>query len=298
MVGKKGVLFIGALGLGVLPFQGFSQEAQAQQVQMSKETQKGIEKLKEHELAKIIKEAADVVQETHQVLLLLQNGKLQEALTLLEKVRTSLKTLIQQYGLVKLPVDVQFVEYDGVEDLDTAWKYNKEVKEVISKNDFVDGRFILALLRDEIDIVTTYLPLDLYAKAVELAYVMLKGGETQGAILALQSALSTLEIETVIVPKPVLEAQVLLDEAQQVYKVNPERALKLLSRAEYDLKLTVALGYAPSLDTLKDLLNKIEQLKTAIKTHAATTEEQFQQTKETMEKFREQTTKNPAPSKQ
>ncbi len=265
------------------------QAAKVQSKQSSALSQ-AISQLKAQELAKVIQEAASALQETQQALLLLQKGKVQEALQLLQKVQVTLEQLIQKYGMVKLPVDVQFIEFNGVEDLELAMKYNKQVKKLVAENDFVDARILLALLRDEIDIVTTYLPLGLYKQAIDLAVKLLQAGQVQAAILAIQSALGTLEVETVIVPKPILEAQYLIAQAEKIYKVNPDLAMKLISRAEYDLRLSVALGYIRSLEDVKPLLEKLEELKKAIEAHAATVEEKFQEATKGMQKVRQEAT--------
>ena len=250
-----------------------------------------VEKLKEKETAKVVKEAADVVRETNRVIQLLGEGKKEEALKLLERIEGKLQKLIETTGLERLPLKVEVIDYTGVEDLKTAEKYNKKVKELISQNDFVNGRFILKLLRDEVDIVTTYIPLYIYKDAIDLAYKMLKKENVDSALYALQSALSTLEVETTIIPKPILKAQYLIEEAQKVYKMNPQKAQDYIKEAEYNLKLAVALGYVPSLESLKSLLEKLENLKKAIESNAATTEEQFKKAKTEMEKFRKETTK-------
>ena len=265
------------------------QAAKVQSKQSSALSQ-AISQLKEQELAKVIQEAAAALQETQQALLLLQKGKVQEALQLLQKVQVTLEQLIQKYGLVKLPVDVQFIEFNGIEDLELAMKYNKQVKKLVAENDFVDARFLLALLRDEIDIVTTYLPLGLYKQAIDLAVKLLQAGQVDAAILAIQSALGTLEVETVVIPKPILEAQYLIAQAEKIYKVNPDLAMQLISRAEYDLRLSVALGYIRSLEDVKPLLEKLEELKKAIKAHAATVEEQFQEATKGMQQVRQRAT--------
>ena len=249
-----------------------------------------VEKVKESETAKVVKEAADVVRETNDVLQLLAEGKKERALELLQKMESQLQKLIETTGLERLPVKVEVLDYTGIEDLKTAEKYNKRVKEVISKNDFVDGRFLLKMLRDEVDIVTTYIPLYLYKEAIDLALNMVKSGNANAAMFALQSALTTLEVETTIIPKPIIKAQYLLEQAQKIYKNSPEQAQSYIKEAEYNLKLAVALGYVPSLESLKSLLEKLENLKKAVETNAATTEEQFKNAKAEMEKFRKETT--------
>ncbi len=282
------VLF--ATGLVSVPSLAYQVKQENVKETLKNAQNEAVKQLKTQKLAKIVKEAATVLQETQTAYLLLQQGKTKEALTLLQKVQKELQVLINKYGLKNLPANVSFIEFNGISDLNTAEKLNKQVKEFITKNDFVDARVILAVLRNEIDITTTYIPLKLYKEAIDLAVDMLQHGNQEAALMALQSALGTLVVETVVVPKPMLEAQYLIKKAEAIYQVNPKAALAYLKRAEYDIKLTKALGYISSEKDIKPLIEKIESLIKAIKEHAATTEEQFKEVKKEVEKTKEQAT--------
>jgi tetratricopeptide (TPR) repeat protein len=250
-------------------------------------TKEALKNLRQVELAKIIKEAAEVVQLTRQALLLLAQNQVEKALSVLQKAETLMAKLLKEYQVKRVPVDVAIIEFNGVTDLKVAQKLNKQVKELVSKNDFVDARFILALLRDEIDITTTYMPLAAYAEAIKFAKQLLQANKVQAAILVLQSALNTLEVETVIVPKPILEAQMLVSYAKQLFRVKPDIATKLLERAKYDIELAKALGYVSSEKDIEPLIEEINALEEAIKNGAATTEEQFNQLQQNIQKFKE-----------
>jgi len=279
-----------AVGLVTSPIYAAQPSLQSAKQVLQNAQNEAIKELKTQQLAKVIKEAAAVLQETQNALILLQQGKDEEALSILKKVQKELATLVEKYGLVKLPADVSFVEFNGISDLKTAEKLNKQVKELVAKNDFVDARIILALLRNEIDITTTYLPLKLYKEAIDFAVNLLQYGNRDAALLALQSALASVEVETIIVPKPILEAQYLIKKAEAIYQVNPKAALAYLKRAEYDIKLTKALGYISSEKDIEPLVEKLENLMKAIKEHAATTQEQFKEVKKAVEQTKEQAT--------
>ena len=278
------------VGLVASPLYAAQTSSQSPNQVLKNAQSEAIKQLKTQQLTKVIKEAAAVLQETQNALILLQQGKDAEALSILKKVQKELAALVDKYGLVKLPADVNFVEFNGISDLNLAEKLNKQVKELVAKNDFVDARIILAVLRNEIDITTTYLPLKLYKEAIDLAVHLLEYGNKDAALLAIQSALGTLVVETVIVPKPILEAQYLIEKAESIYQVNPKAALAYLKKAEYDIKLTKALGYISSEKDIEPLVEKLENLMKAIKEHAATTQEQFKEVKKAVEKTKEQAT--------
>ncbi len=250
---------------------------------------KALNELKLKEQEKLIEDAVKVVNETQKVLKLLTENKTQRALKLLQEIEQQMFQLVRKYNLYRVPVDVTFVEFDGVNNLQMAQKLNREVKKVVTNNDFVTARQLLAILRNEIDIQTTYMPLILYKEAIDLALNFLKQGKVKAATYALESALGTLEVEITIIPKPILEAQVLINDAEKIYKNDPKGALKLLEKAENDVKLTVALGYLPSEKAAEPLIEKIEMLIKSIRKSTAT-EKSFQGVKEELQKIRKAST--------
>jgi len=282
------VLFATTFGINQLFASQVKEENVKQTIQNAQS--EAVQELRTKELTKIVKGATTVLQETQTAYLLLQQGKTENALNLLQKVQKELQVLVNKYGLINLPADVSFIEFNGISDLKKAEQLNKEVKNLVVKNDFVDARLILALLRNEIDITTTYIPLKLYKEAIDLTVNLLQFGNKDAALLALQSALGTLIVETVIVPKPILEAQYLIEKAEAIYQVNPKAAVSFLQRAEYDVKLTQALGYIGSEKDIEPLVEKIESLMKAVKEHAATTAEQFKEVKKAVEKAKEEST--------
>jgi tetratricopeptide (TPR) repeat protein len=279
------------LGLSLLLVTPFGAQAEVQNPGgYSKELKSEVEHLKKQELAKVVKEASLAVWETQRALVLLQKGQKEEALNLLKKVYSRLEKLEREYGLKSLPIDVEIEDISTVLDLKTAQEYNKRVKQLTAENDFVDARFILNLLRDEVDINTTYLPLDVYKKAIALATRLLEEGKVNPAVLVLESALSTLEIETTVVPKPPIRALVLVKLAEKIYKIDPSSALKLLEEAKEELKMTVALGYARSEEDLKPVEEALAQLEKAVKERLANAGEKFKETEEKLRRLKENLT--------
>jgi len=294
---KKKLLLLGTLL--TVSFSNFAQsalDATALQKKSAREIineapGKALERLKANRLQEVIKEAANIVNETGRVIELLQERKIEQASVLLERINSKLDKLIKKYGLIKLPIDVAFQVYTFNADLNTAKKLAETAKQAVNSNDFVKARTILNFLRDEIDIKTTYMPLDLYNESLKLARELLKQNKIDSAILALESALNTLEIETVIVPRPLLEAQVLLQDAKRIYKVQPKKALEILKRIEQDIKRAQVLGYVPNEKAIKPLLEQIAELKKAVEENLTTAESQFKETTKTLNELVNQSIK-------
>jgi len=115
-------------------------------------------------------------------------------------------------------------------------------------------------------------------ESLKLATELLRQNKIESVILALESALKTLEIETVIVPRPLLEAQVLLQDAKKIYTSQPKKALEILKRIEQDIKRAQVLGYVPDKKEIKPLLEQIAELKRAVEENLPTAENQFKET--------------------
>ena len=245
-----------------------------------------VEKLKAKEKEKVIQEAVKVLKQTREILNFLAQNKIDKAKALLNKVCKEIDILVEKYKLTKIPVDISIEEYIGVNDLNLAKVLNKQIKLYVNKNDFVNARSYLEILRNEINIKTTYMPLSLYKEAVKLAKKFLDEGKVQATILALQSALGTLEQEIVIIPRPFLKAQLLIENAQKLYKEQPEKALKLLKQAKKDLELLKYLGYVKNEKEIKELQKMIEKLESSIKANASSTSGFFEKLKEKIEKLK------------
>ncbi len=224
------------------------------------------------EAHKIIQEALQAYQETQQVLILLAQGKVQEAKKLMEDIKKKLHHLktLHQEKLAKLPISVVITEIDGVDDIKLAKEILKKAKKACQQNDIPTARDLLELLRNEIDIQTHYLPLDIYTRAVELAYQLLEKGDVKNALAALNVALGSIEIEEVIIPKPIAEALILVQDAKKVFKVNPKKAEKLLEEAKRKIKLAQVLGYIRTEKEIEPLIREIESLEKQIKKETAT----------------------------
>ncbi len=248
------------------------------------------EKVKLEQLKKIVQEAVEVYQKGNQVLFLLAHNKVDEAKKVLEELKAKIENIEKNYKLQRLPIDAVITEISGITDIKKAEELAKEAKKAVNENDFVKARFILNALRDEIVVETAYLPIKLYKEAVELADKFLKEGKVKNAISQMQVALSTVEIETTIIPKPIAIASLLVEDASKVYQKDPKKAITLLEEAKREIKLAKVLGYIKTEEEVKPLVEQIEKLEKAIKEKSSTSEEKFKELKKSLEKAKEKAT--------
>jgi hypothetical protein len=253
---------------------------------------RSVEKQREKEAEKVIKEAIDAYIAGQNILFMLQHNQLDKAKAELSKLEKKMEVLQKEYKgkLDKLPIATVIYEIDGVSDIKTAKKLAEQAKKAIQENDFVKARALLEALRNEIVIETQYLPIDIYKKAVELSLQFLNKGNKEKAIESLNLAINSIEVETTIIPRPIAEASILVDDASKIYKKDMDTALKLLEQAKEDIKLAKVLGYIKSENDVKPLVAQIDTLETAIKAKKVETKGLFKELKKSIKQTQEKTT--------
>lgn len=214
------------------------------------------------EAEKVIQEALKAYKETQEVIVLLEQRKVKEAKNKMADIKKKLSNLQTQYkGKINLlPISVVIAEIQGADDIKLAKDILKQAKESCEKNDIPKARDLLEVLRNEIQIRTHYLPLDVYTKAVDSAYQFLDKGDVKNALNALNIATGLIKVETVIIPKPIAEALLLIDDAKKRFENNPESAKKLLEEAKRKINLAQALGYVRTEEEIKPIVKEIEEL--------------------------------------
>lgn len=164
-------------------------------------------------------------------------------------------------GLVPIANEIIVYKYAGTpKQIEEA---EKIAKSMLEKNQLQFVRDILAPLRDEIDITTHYLPMDLYPNSTKIAARLLEKGKTREALQELRLGLSTIVSDEVVIPIPLLAAQDLVKTASKIDKSKKKEALQLLDKAKMELKKAVLLGYttdnAADYTALKNEINSIEK---------------------------------------
>jgi hypothetical protein len=136
-------------------------------------------------------------------------------------------------------------------------------KKMLESNQVQVARELLDPLRDEIDITTHYIPMDLYPNATKIAAKLLEQGKTKEALQELVLGLSTIVGDEVIIPIPLLTAQDLVITASKLDKKKKKDALALLDQAKIELQKALLLGYTTKYSAeyknLTKLINGIEK---------------------------------------
>ncbi len=167
-------------------------------------------------------------------------------------------------GLVPIEESVVVYQYNGSpKNIKDALKI---AKKMLDKNNLQFARDILAPLKDEIDITTHYIPMDMYPNTTKIAAKLLAKGQTKKALMELNLGLSTIVGDQVTMPIPLLVSQDLVTYASKIDKTKKKEATKLLANAKMELDKAVLLGYASKHSSeYKSLKSKISAIQKEIK---------------------------------
>ncbi|NPA51655.1 MAG: YfdX family protein [Aquificae bacterium] len=254
-----------------ISFSQSSDKSQTTEQLMETAGKRSVEKVKAGEIEKVIQEALAVFQKSQQLLFQLTHNQIDQAKKTVKEIQQRLEKLDKQYKgkIDKLPIQVVIIEVDGIDDIELAEKLKKEAKKLLEENDVPSARDILNALRNEIVIETHYLPLEIYKDTIDLVAKFLEKNNIPKAVEALNIALGTIEIEQTIIPKPIAEAVLLVQDAKAIFKEDKKSALQLLEEAKRKLKLAKALGYIRTEKEIEPLIKEIEKLEKQIRKETA-----------------------------
>lgn len=241
-----------------------SKTAQAVQDDVNTESAKQAEERRK----KITNDAISAVQETKNALKLLDEKKVDEALAALEKVTGKLELIVARDPKLSLAsIDVAVKTYDLIALPATVKAMVKQAENHLEEYEVQAARKLLENLVSEIVISTTSIPLATYPKAIKAIAPLVDAGKIDEAKHELQLALNTLVITDRIIPLPVLRAETLLKDAEELSEKkdrteDDNKKLKdLFAEIKTQLEMAELLGYGKKSDfkAITEELKKIEK---------------------------------------
>jgi len=194
----------------------------------------------------------------------LQKNKIKDAKKyLMEASKLFDKALKADPTLRLVPIENDVVAYRYNGDPKSIEIATDLAKKALATHQVQFARDTLMPLKDEIDISTHYLPMDLYPQATKIAAKLLDKGKTKEALQELILGLSTIVGDEVVIPIPLLAAQDLVVTASKIDKKKKKEALALLDQAKVELKKALLLGYtskhSDEYKNLTKLINGVEK---------------------------------------
>ena len=172
------------------------------------------------------------------------------------------KALKSDPSLDIIPIDERIDTYANLSPNEEIEKAIKLAGELVKNHRLSEARVALAPLRDEMIIKTVSMPIKVFPIAAKDALKALKKGDDKKAVALLAEGYSTLVIEEVLIPIPLLEAQDFMIEAALLGK-DKEEASKLLDAASDALDRATLFGYtskyAPEYKVLHEDIKTIQK---------------------------------------
>ncbi|MDX1283936.1 MAG: YfdX family protein [Draconibacterium sp.] len=165
------------------------------------------------------------------------------------------------------PLDVQVTTRDLVADMDVLKGIRKEADDLTDKGYLQAARHLLKNLASEIEIKTPMLPIATFPDALSLAVKELNDGKHEEALIVLNTALSTVFLETKYVPLPLIRAERILTEVTTLLEKgdNDKDINTLLDNADYQIRFAEALGYGKRDKEFKELYSAINEIREELK---------------------------------
>ena len=234
------------------------------------QVQSEIEKAEAERRASLLKDAQSALEETRNALAALDKGDSKAALAALARASGELDLVLSRDPHLALaPVSVDTVVYDFYATPDTVKTVVKQARGDLSDDRVQQARRELMYLVSEVDLNVAELPLASYPAAIRAVSPLIDQGKTQDAKAALDAALNSLVINSLVIPLPRVRADALLTEAQQITSKpdhtqpdQQQKARSLIAAARNEVQLAEALGYGTKSD-YKPLYNEIDNLQKA-----------------------------------
>jgi cellobiose-specific phosphotransferase system component IIA len=210
------------------------------------------------------KEIAEGLQKTIKAINEIENNKVDEAKKLLKEAGDAFaKALKEKPDLKLVPVENEIMLYRFGAQPETIEARVKLAKQLLDDYQTQAARDILMPMKDEIDITTVFIPMDLYPVATKKALEALEKGKKDEAIEILAGGLNTLVGTRIIVPASLLAAQELTEVASKLDKEKKDDAIKILEQAKQELEKARLLGYvskhAAEYKALSESIDKVEK---------------------------------------
>jgi hypothetical protein len=233
------------------------------------QVQSEIEKAEAEKRATLLADAQSALEETRAALAALDKGDTKAALAALSHATGKLDLVVtRDRRLALAPVGVDTVIYDLYATPDTVRAVVKRARGDLSDDRVQQARRELMYLASEADIHVAELPLGTYPAAIKAVVPLIDQGKIAEAKAALEAALNTVAIDTLVIPLPRVRAEALLTEAQQMaskpdrQQPDQQKVRNLLAAARNEVQLAEALGYGTKAD-YKPLYNEMDNLQKA-----------------------------------
>lgn len=244
-----------------------AQQAQrVQHAQTSLSNRPGSPAASRTDRGQLLEEAVSALRDTQNALVAIDRSRPNEAIAALERATGKLEILLARSpSLALAPVDVSAVTYDVLGTVQSVENVRAEAKAAINRGRLQDARRLISDLGSETIVSVSSLPRwrPIRARSSRRRHCSTKAGRSKRK--GCWKPLSTLVVDRVIVPLPLVRAQAAVEQARGLAaKANRTaaenaRLRSQLADARAQLRLGQALGYATERD-MKNLLDAVDEI--------------------------------------
>lgn len=240
----------------------------------------------------LINDAAEVITATKNAVKAIADSSYTDAKSHIEKAIGKAEAVIAlKPDLAYVPLDFDIRINDLVSNVPTVKRITEEAEDALEDGRVQQAREMLKGLSSEIAIEAYKLPIGTYPVALKSALVLAKEKKYQEAAVLLNSALSTIVIERKSVPLPLIRAERMLlevDDLVQKDDFKEDDIRTLPDNAAYEIKFAEALGYGKRDKEFKELDDAIKEIENQMEDKSSTDEKGLiKKLRDTLGKFKE-----------
>ncbi len=211
-------------------------------------------------------EALAALREAERALRALDNGDGETALEAIERAVGKLQIILARSpDLALAPVGATVTQIDVFMDPDSIRDAIKRAREFLSDGRVQKARRLLSTLASEVVISESYLPLATFPSDLAEVAPLIDQGKLDLAEQRLVATLSTVVVVDRVIPLPIVRAELLLDNAEQLAsssgrsEADSTRLRDLLRAAREQIKMAELLGYGDKED-FKVLYRELDEI--------------------------------------
>jgi len=199
---------------------------------------------------RLINDAVEALDETHNALKALDEGDTEAALESLAIATGKLDLVVSRNPRLALaPIDVRLVTHDLYATAESVQAAKKKALEHLQDGRLQDARALIEGLRSDVVVEVVNVPLATYPAAIKAITPLIDDDKIKEARASLQSAINTLVVTQNIHPLPIIRTEQMLSRAEELATTEErtdeqnEELDRLLEGSRRQLEFAQTLGY-------------------------------------------------------
>lgn len=212
----------------------------------------------------VIQEAADVITLTRSAITSILEEDYADAIELINRAIAKAELITRSDHPTKIVSEVDIEVLERVKNAETAMNLIHNIDSLMDLGELQEAKHLMNRLTNELRITRESISLSSYLQTLKNADQLLKNKQREQALLELNSILGNIKVERSITPLPLIIAQKMINEADNLISeehADKESVLTLLKNAEYHVRFSELLGYGKTQNEYNNIFGKIEKIR-------------------------------------